>query len=57
MTTDVLVEATRPHFATDEGQKFLKGQATQDEIRVRLLLPCYFPILLTLYTRYVLDRT
>lgn len=39
MTTDVLFEAIRPHLATDEGQRFLKGLATQDEVRVLLFHP------------------
>lgn len=32
----MLEEAMKPHLATDEGQKFLAGQANLDEIRVRL---------------------
>lgn len=32
----LLEEAVKPHLATDQGQKFLAGQARVDEIRVRL---------------------
>lgn len=39
MTSDqkaeaILFEAVQPHVATDEGQKFLKGMATTERIKV-----------------------
>lgn len=30
----ILLEAVQPHLATDEGQKFLKGMATIERIKV-----------------------
>lgn len=33
---ELLEEAVTPHLATDEGQRFLAGQANIDEIHVRL---------------------
>lgn len=38
---DLLEEAIAPYLATEEGQRFLQGQANIDEIRVSAL---YFPI-------------
>lgn len=31
---DLLLEASHPHLVTDEGQKFLRGQATTEKIQV-----------------------
>ena len=36
-SSNLLFEASNPHIAKDEGQKFLEGQARLDRIRVMIL--------------------
>ena len=53
---DLLFEASHPHLATDEGQNFLRGQATTEKIQVGVsalsLLICCTPAPLSLVVHH-----